>query len=151
MNNVQMLVNAGSTTCQRWRRWLEVDPTYSPFLASAGIYYLSAIHCVILQTHTKNCITLKQRRPNVFDVGPALYKYYTNVLCLLGNSVALRHVASVTHCQFLNLSGEVTTSLIVFSATRECFINLLRATSSFLAARVRFIEKKTRLIDGATS
>ena len=30
------------------------------------------------------CITFVQRRPNVFDVGPTLYKYYTNVLCLLG-------------------------------------------------------------------
>ena len=30
------------------------------------------------------CIAFKQRRPNVVDVGPALYKYYTNVLCLLG-------------------------------------------------------------------
>ena len=30
------------------------------------------------------CITFIQRRPNVFDVGPALYKCYTNVLCLLG-------------------------------------------------------------------
>ena len=25
-----------------------------------------------------------QRRPNVFDVGPTLYKGYANVLCLLG-------------------------------------------------------------------
>ena len=30
------------------------------------------------------CITFVQCRPNVFDVGPALYKCYTNVLCLLG-------------------------------------------------------------------
>ena len=29
------------------------------------------------------CITFIQRRPNVFDVGPTLYKCYTNVLCLL--------------------------------------------------------------------
>ena len=29
-------------------------------------------------------ITFVQRRPNVFDVGPALYKCYRNVLCLLG-------------------------------------------------------------------
>ena len=28
------------------------------------------------------CIT--QRRPNVFDVGPTMYKRFTNVLCLLG-------------------------------------------------------------------
>ena len=30
------------------------------------------------------CITFVQRPPNVFDVGPALYKCYTNVLCPLG-------------------------------------------------------------------
>ena len=30
------------------------------------------------------CITFIQRRPNVFDVGPTLYKCYTNGLCLLG-------------------------------------------------------------------
>ena len=35
------------------------------------------------QTHSI-CITFVQRRPNVFDVGPTLYKCYTNVLCLLG-------------------------------------------------------------------
>ena len=30
------------------------------------------------------CITFVQRWTNVFDVGLTLYKYYTNVLCLLG-------------------------------------------------------------------
>ena len=29
------------------------------------------------------CITFDQRRPNVVDGGPTLYKCYTNVLCLL--------------------------------------------------------------------
>ena len=29
------------------------------------------------------CITFIQRRPNVFDVGPTLYKCYTNVSCSL--------------------------------------------------------------------
>ena len=33
------------------------------------------------------CITFAQRRPNVFDVGPTLYKCYTNVLCLRGYDV----------------------------------------------------------------
>ena len=28
--------------------------------------------------------TFVQRRPNVFDLGPALYQCYTNVLCLMG-------------------------------------------------------------------
>ena len=32
----------------------------------------------------KHCITFVQRRPNACDVGPALYKCYTNVLCSLG-------------------------------------------------------------------
>ena len=31
-------------------------------------------------------ITFVQRQTNVFDVGPTLYKCYTNVLCLLGGS-----------------------------------------------------------------
>ena len=30
------------------------------------------------------CITFIQCRPNVFDVGPTLYKCHTNVLCLMG-------------------------------------------------------------------
>ena len=38
-----------------------------------------------LGQQTQNiCITFIQQRPNVFDVGPTLYKCYTNVLCLLG-------------------------------------------------------------------
>ena len=37
------------------------------------------------------CITFVQRRPNVFDAGPTLYKCYKNVLCLLG-------VAGDGHC-----------------------------------------------------
>ena len=31
------------------------------------------------------CITFVQRRPNVFDVGPTLYKCYTNMLRFLGS------------------------------------------------------------------
>ena len=34
--------------------------------------------------NTKRLYNIIQRRPNVFDVGPTLYKCYTNVLCLLG-------------------------------------------------------------------
>ena len=34
--------------------------------------------------HKTFYITFVQRRPNVFDVGPTLYKCYTNVLCFLG-------------------------------------------------------------------
>ena len=37
------------------------------------------------------CITLIQRRPNVFDVGPTLYKCYTNVLLGVINPVSAEH------------------------------------------------------------
>ena len=37
-----------------------------------------------LTKQTQNiCIAFIQRRPNVFDVDPTLYKCHTNVLCLL--------------------------------------------------------------------
>ena len=40
---------------------------------------------MIATQQTQNiCITFVQRRPNVSDVGPTLYKCYANVLCLLG-------------------------------------------------------------------
>ena len=38
----------------------------------------------VSQQRQNICITFVQRRPNVFDVGPTLYKYYKNVLCLAG-------------------------------------------------------------------
>ena len=37
---------------------------------------------------TKHLYTFIQCRHNVIDVGPALYKYYTNVLCLLGMAMS---------------------------------------------------------------
>ena len=40
---------------------------------------------ILWSQQTQNiCITFVQCRPNVSDVGPTLYKCYTNVLCLLG-------------------------------------------------------------------
>ena len=63
----------------------------------SGLWILDIIdiNCVRKQTlsHTQQAqnmsITFIQcrtnvERPNVFDVGPTLYKCYTNVLCLLG-------------------------------------------------------------------
>ena len=42
-------------------------------------------HTTVSSEEKQNiCITFVQRQPNVFDVGPTLYKCYTNVLCLLG-------------------------------------------------------------------
>ena len=44
-----------------------------------------SFHFISLTQQKQNiCITFVQRRPNVFDVGPTLYKCYTNVLYFLG-------------------------------------------------------------------
>ena len=45
------------------------------------------------------CITLIHRRPNVLDVDPALYKYYTNVLCIL-----IIWPISHVYCQVMHLN-----------------------------------------------
>ena len=45
------------------------------------------------------CITFVQRRCNVFDVGPALYKCYTNVLYLLSWTQFSKHEA-LNQCWF---------------------------------------------------
>ena len=39
------------------------------------------LYIVCSQQKQHTCITFAQRRPNVFDAGPTLYKCYTNVLC----------------------------------------------------------------------
>ena len=39
----------------------------------------------IIPVNTKQLYDFMQCWTNVEDVGPTLYKYYTNVLCLLGN------------------------------------------------------------------
>ena len=46
-----------------------------------------------------NCITFVQRRANVFDVGPTLYKCYTNIFCL-PILLLLVHLSVITarHC-----------------------------------------------------
>ena len=57
------------------------------------------------------CITYVQRRPNVCDVGPALYKRYTNVLCLLGKDILFwpsrELVLQIWHQWFLTSSAAV--------------------------------------------
>ena len=40
----------------------------------------------LLSQQTKNIV---QRRPNIFDVDPPLYKCYTNVLCLLFTGICV--------------------------------------------------------------
>ena len=53
----------------------------------------------LISQQTQNfCITFIQRRPNVFDVGPTLYKRHTHVLCLMENqSLAASHEGVCHH------------------------------------------------------
>ena len=44
------------------------------------------------------CITFIQCRPNVFDVGPTLYKCHTSILCLLGYTEC--HVPDPSYSDF---------------------------------------------------
>ena len=46
--------------------------------------------------NTNICITFVQCWSNVGDVGPTLYKCYTNVLCLMGSYVSTRRYQRVT-------------------------------------------------------
>ena len=68
------------------------------------------------------CITFVQRRPNVFHVGPTLYKCYTNVLYLLGHYFEdgwrkrIAMVTMVTVCWFEVLS--LATSIPEFQDLR---------------------------------
>ena len=47
----------------------------------------------LFSANTKHFITLVQRRTNVFDVGPTLYKCYKNVLCSHGYAVKTFNIA----------------------------------------------------------
>ena len=82
-----MTVNKKMTT-----RWFNVVPL-STTLTQLQINILWAFSLLGCHVHldqaatqrTQNiCITFVRRRPNVFDVGPFLYKCYTDVSCLLG-------------------------------------------------------------------
>ena len=64
----------------------------------------------IQSQQTQNiCITFIQRRPNVLDVGPTLYKCYTNVLCLLWCSYG------PSQCRYAYAPGGATTVIMVMS------------------------------------
>ena len=53
-------------------------------------------NCVFQQTQNI-CITFTQRRPNVFDVGPTLYKCYTNVAVFIS---AVHWESTCVYCDF---------------------------------------------------
>ena len=80
---------------QRRRQWLNFKPTQSQRLMSASR----------ISQQTQNiCITFVQRRHNVFDVGPTLYKCYRNVLCLPGYApIGWQSVRRCVHLSHLRL------------------------------------------------
>ena len=98
----------------RLRRWPNIKPT------------------LLLGTQqTQNiCITFVQRRPNVEDVGPTLYKCYANVLCLLGrqhesfalllwstNTQVMSTMIIASNIRFLSLFS-------LHSASEETFLSI---------------------------
>ena len=66
-------------------QWLTKQMSNTGIAIKVQIYSFIRYICSSTQQKQNFCITYVQRRPNVSDVGPALYKFYTNVLCLLGN------------------------------------------------------------------
>ena len=62
------------------------------------------------------CIPVVQRRPSVGDVGPTLYKCYTNILCLLG-------MLSFKTCERRSAQrvapGEINVNTLVSTLTRR--------------------------------
>ena len=53
-------------------------------LPRRAIYKIAQVIMTVSQQTQNICITFVQRRPDFFDVGPPVYKCYTNVLSLLG-------------------------------------------------------------------
>ena len=40
--------------------------------------FIDLVHSCVKGTNVNICITFIQHRPNVYDIGPTLYKRYTN-------------------------------------------------------------------------
>ena len=103
----------------------------------------------IQSQQTQNiCITFIQRRPNVFDVGPTLYKCYTNVVCLLwcsyGPSQCRVHMLQVALprlswlcppvCQ-MHLHASISPGVLSgfhSNLVLEIFLSITRMTSSVI-------------------
>ena len=94
------------------RRWSNINPRSAEKssnlqLPTAGEYYCKNLHDVFIKMTTqwpKNiCITFIQHRPNVFDVGPTLYKCYTDVLCLLGTECLTPYFSMISSSSYYYL------------------------------------------------
>ena len=81
------------------------------------------------------CITVIQRRPNVFDVGSTLYKVIQMILCLLGVNTSLGsssfHIPAVIQAVCLQSNDQVGTKAKGFELlthrcmSKQVYMNLL--------------------------
>ena len=87
------------------------------------------------------CVIFVQRTSNVFDVGPTLYKYYTNVLCLLG-------------CQWQKLiASRLSTDTLVYApaTTAAAAAAAATATTAVVAAASAAVKKYCSIGDSSNS
>ena len=79
-----------------------------------------------ISQHTQTiCITFVQRRPNIFDVGPTLYKCYTNASCLLGchyKELYFTHVAFESYLTFKPLKVNMVRILFSLSMSQSQYL-----------------------------
>ena len=76
-SNLRCSANAGLPLAHRLRLWANINPALTQRSVFAG-------YSASQQTQTI-CITFQQRRPNVFEVGPTLYRCYTMFcVCWIG-------------------------------------------------------------------
>ena len=72
-------------------------------------------------------ITFVQRRPNVFDVGPALCKCYKNVLCLLGSvQMWLMTLHTLYHSQYLQLNLLIKQIKMTIVGLSDIMVHIVR-------------------------
>ena len=76
---------------------------HSPLIIKEWRSFLFFCRFINSAEQTQNiCITFTQRWPNVFDVGPTLYKCHTIVLCLLGVQRLLSFLWQLSSCLLQN-------------------------------------------------
>ena len=92
---------------QRRRQW----PSIKTGQFSCAFCATSCLTLGLPQQTQNICITIIQRRPNVFAVGQTLYKCYTNALCLVRHTRQTRAIdtmlireGGLEHCFYIFLN-----------------------------------------------
>ena len=101
-----------------WNLFQPLRLMWHPLITRICVTPLRGTYHTTTQQSQNICITCVQCRTNVEDVGPTLYKYYANVLCLLGNcrwidilytSINTKNFCS---CQATQLAEDSTFSML---------------------------------------